>query len=32
MRKNFEAKAYLYPMLDENGKPDAMNATWGWNK
>ena len=36
MRKNFGAKAYLYPMpvriigsYDENGKPDAMNATWG---
>lgn len=36
MRKNFETKAYLYPMLvliigsyDENGKPDAMNATCG---
>lgn len=36
MRKNFGAKAYLYPMpvliigsYDENGKPDAMNAAWG---
>ena len=36
MRKNFGAKAYLYPMpvliigsYDENGKPDAMNAVWG---
>lgn len=36
MRKNFGAKAMLYPMpvliigsYDENGKPDAMNAAWG---
>lgn len=36
MRKNFGAKAYLYPMpvliigsYDENGRPDAMNAAWG---
>ena len=36
MRKNFGAKAYIYPMpvliigsYDENGKPDAMNAAWG---
>lgn len=36
MRKNFGAKAILYPMpvliigsYDENGKPDAMNAAWG---
>ena len=36
MRKNFVAKAYIYPMpvliigsYDENGKPDAMNAAWG---
>lgn len=36
MRKNFGAKAILYPMPvliigsnDENGKPDAMNAAWG---
>lgn len=36
MRKNFGAKAYLYPMpvliigsYDENGIPDAMNAAWG---
>lgn len=36
MRKNFGAKAYLYPMpvliigsYDENGNPDAMNAAWG---
>ncbi|MBQ7820765.1 MAG: flavin reductase family protein [Clostridia bacterium] len=36
MRKNFGAKALLYPMpvliigsYDENGKPDAMNAAWG---
>lgn len=36
MRKNFGAKAYLYPMpvliigsYDENGTPDAMNAAWG---
>lgn len=35
MRKNFGAKAYLYPMpvliigsYDENGTPDAMNAAW----
>ncbi len=36
MRKNFGAKAMLYPMpvliigsYDENGSPDAMNAAWG---
>lgn len=36
MRKNFGAKAYLYPMpvliigsYDENGTPDTMNAAWG---
>ncbi len=36
MRKNFGAKAILYPMpvliigtYDENGIPDAMNAAWG---
>ena len=36
MRKNFGAKAILYPMpvliigsYDENEKPDAMNAAWG---
>ena len=36
MRKNFGAKANLYPMpvliigtYDETGKPDAMNAAWG---
>ena len=36
MKKNFGAKAYLYPMpvliigsYDENGNPDAMNAAWG---
>ncbi len=36
MRKNFGAKAILYPMpvliigtYDEDGKPDAMNAAWG---
>lgn len=35
MRKNFGAKAILYPMLvliigtyDENGNPNAMNAAW----
>lgn len=38
MRKNFGAKPYLYPQpvmiigtYDENGKPNAMNAAWGWN-
>lgn len=36
MRKNFGAKAILYPMpvliigsYDENGVADAMNAAWG---
>ena len=36
MRRNFGAKAILYPMpvliigtYDENGKPNAMNAAWG---
>ena len=36
MRKNFGAKAMLYPMpvliigsYDENTTPDAMNAAWG---
>ncbi|MBQ3084718.1 MAG: flavin reductase family protein [Clostridia bacterium] len=36
MRKNFGAKANLYPMpvliigtYDENGVPNAMNAAWG---
>ena len=36
MRKNFGAKAILYPMpvliigtYDENGNPNAMNAAWG---
>ncbi len=36
MRKNFGAKAYLYPQpvliiasYDEDGTPDAMNAAWG---
>lgn len=36
MRKNFGAKAMLYPMpvliigsYDENNVPDAMNAAWG---
>ena len=36
MRKNFGAKAWLYPMpvliigsYDENGAADAMNAAWG---
>lgn len=36
MRKNFGAKAMLYPMpvliigsFDENGVPNAMNAAWG---
>ena len=36
MRKNFEAKTWLYPMpvlivgtYDEQGKPNAMNAAWG---
>lgn len=36
MRKNFGAKAMLYPMpvliigtYDAEGKPDAMNAAWG---
>ena len=36
MRKDFGAKAVLYPMpvliigtYDENGVPDAMNAAWG---
>lgn len=36
MRKNFGAKAMVYPMpvyiigsYDENGVPDAMNAAWG---
>lgn len=36
MRKNFGAKAILYPQpvfiigsYDENGVPDAMNAAWG---
>ena len=36
MRKNFGAKAILYPMpvliigtYDKNGKPNAMNAAWG---
>ena len=35
MRKNFGAKAYIYPMpvliigsYDENGKPDAMNVVF----
>ena len=35
MRKNFGAKAMLYPMpvliigsYDENNIPDAMNAAW----
>lgn len=36
MRKNFGAKAMMYPMpvliigsYDKDGKPDAMNAAWG---
>jgi len=36
MKKNFGAKAWLYPMpvlvigsYGEDGKPDAMNAAWG---
>lgn len=36
MRKNFGAKAWLYPQpvlmiatYDENGNPDVMNAAWG---
>lgn len=36
MRKDFGAKAMLYPMpvlmvstYDENGNPDIMNAAWG---
>ena len=36
MRKNFGAKAILYPMpvliigtYDENGVPNAMNCAWG---
>ena len=36
MRKNFGAKAILYPMpvliigsYDKNGIPNAMNAAWG---
>lgn len=36
MRKNFGAKAYLYPMpvliigtYNEDGTPNAMNAAWG---
>lgn len=36
MRKNFGAKAYVYPQpvliigtYDENGNADAMNAAWG---
>ena len=36
MRKNFGAKAWLYPMpvliigtYDKDGKPNAMNAAWG---
>lgn len=36
MRKNFGAKAMLYPMpvliigtYDEDGTPNAMNAAWG---
>ena len=36
MRKNFGAKAILYPMpvwiigtYDEDGNPNAMNAAWG---
>ena len=36
LRKNFGAKAILYPMpvliigtYDENGKANAMNAAWG---
>jgi len=36
MRKNFGAKAWLYPQpvlmiatYDENGLPDVMNAAWG---
>ena len=36
MRKNFGAKAMVYPMpvfiigaYDENGVPNAMNAAWG---
>ena len=36
MRKNFGAKACLYPQpvfiigsYDDNGVPDAMNAAWG---
>lgn len=36
MRKNFGAKAILYPMpvliigtYDDNGNPNAMNAAWG---
>lgn len=36
MRKNFGAKAWIYPQpvfiiatYDENGNPDAMNAAWG---
>ena len=36
MRKNFGAKPFLYPMpvliissYDENGVPNAMNASWG---
>ena len=36
MKKNFGAKAWLYPMpvliigsYDEEGRADAMNAAWG---
>ena len=36
MRKNLNAKAYIYPLpvliigtYDENGVPNAMNAAWG---
>ena len=36
MKKNFGAKAWLYPMpvliigsYDEDGRPNAMNAAWG---
>ena len=36
MRKNLQAKAYIYPLpvliigtYDESGVPDAMNAAWG---
>ena len=39
MRKDFGSQTWMFPMpvliigtYDENGKPNAMNAAWGYSR